>query len=93
MARKTRRTEIQIETHEVKIIRFSGKQDSVHCDRCQETVSAFTHKQTAELLQMNLTDVCGLIEADKLHLVRTTRGLPLVCGNSLGSENKTLTRF
>ena len=49
---KTRRTEIQIETHEIKVIKFRGKQFSVRCERCQEPVTAATPEQAAELLRI-----------------------------------------
>lgn len=86
---KIRRTEIQIETHEIKIIRLRGKQVSIYCQCCQRTVRTFTLEQTAAFFDMTLTDVCRLIGADKFHLVSSTRGVPLVCGNSPGNENKS----
>ena len=88
MVTKTQRTEIQIETHEIKVIRFRGRQFSAYCERCQATVSAFTPEQTAKLLQMAFVDVCRFVEAEKFHLVGTKRGLPFICGNSLDNKNK-----
>lgn len=90
MMSKIRRTEIQIETREVKIIRLRGKRLSVYCERCQQTITPFTLDETAEFFETTLTDVCRLIGADKFHLVSSTRSVPLVCGNSLGNENNTL---
>ena len=88
--KKIRRTEIQIETHEIKIIRLRGKRLSVHCDFCRAEVKAFTLDETAAFFQMTMTDVCRLIGADKFHLVSSMRSPPLVCGNSLGNENKLM---
>ena len=87
MTTKTRTTDIQIETHQIKIIRFRGNHSSVPCERCRETVPAATPRQTAELLVMALSDVFRLIDADRFHLVGPARPFPLVCGKSLGSLN------
>jgi hypothetical protein len=90
MANKIRRTEIQIETHEVEIIRHRGKRFSVYCERCEAMTSAFTLGETAAFFATTLTDICRRIGADKFHLVSSIRGVPLICGSSLGSENKRM---
>ncbi len=75
-------TQITIETHSITIIRARGIRHSVHCERCGETVSAFAPEQIAAFLRLNLTEICRRIEAGKLHLTETGRGVALVCGNS-----------
>ena len=57
MTNKTRRTEIQIETRTVTVIRTRGKQFSAYCEHCRTNVPSFTANQTAELLQMTDSDV------------------------------------
>ena len=57
MTNKTRRTEIQIETRTVTVIRTRGKQFSAYCEHCRANVPSFTANQTAELLQMTDSDV------------------------------------
>jgi hypothetical protein len=84
MSNKIRRTEIQIERHEIKIIRLNGKGTSHYCDRCNVMVKAVTPEQAAMLLEMSPTDVLRSISIDGFHLVGMTPRLPLLCGNSLG---------
>jgi len=43
MTTKTHRTEIQIETHEIKIIRSRGQQHSAYCERCMSVVHTAEH--------------------------------------------------
>ena len=76
------RTEITIETHSITIIQTNSRRHSAHCERCGETVSAFTPEQTAMFLRLDLTEICRRIEAGKLHLTETGRAVALVCGNS-----------
>ena len=80
-------TQITIETHSITIIRTNSRRHSAHCERCGETVSAFTPEQTAMFLRLNLTEICRRIEAGQLHLTETKRTAgALVCGNSEKKE-------
>lgn len=90
MNKKTRRTEIQIETHEVKVIRMSGRQFRAFCEYCEAMAAVFTPDQVAELLQMSPNNALGLVNEGKLHLVRADCGLALICGKSLGDTNNDL---
>lgn len=90
MTSKTHRTEINIETHEIKIIRQRGKPISVYCEYCEAMTTGFTLEETAALFETTLTDVCRRIGAGEFHLVSSTRGVPLVCGKSPGNENKLM---
>ena len=83
MSNKIRRTEINIETHAVTIIRMRGSQTSIYCQRCQKTVAAFTPAQVSTFLPK--TDVHRSLETGDFHLINES----LVCGNSLGSQNTT----
>jgi len=77
-----KRTEIKIETHEIKIIR-SRVPNSAYCERCEESVTTFTPEQIAAVFQMTLSEVCRCIQTNKFHLVETRRGIALVCGGLL----------
>ena len=80
-------TQITIETHSITIIQTNSRRHSAHCERCGETVSAFTPEQTAMFLRLDLTEICRRIEAGKLHLTETKRTAgALVCGNSEKKE-------
>ena len=80
MTIRTRRTEIRIETHEVKVTRFSGEQFLVYCEECAAIVKALTTDQTAELLQLTAADVCRRVEENRFHFAGESR----VCGRSIG---------
>ena len=69
-----RRTEIQIETHEVTVIRTNRVQASVYCDHCHQNVPTFTSEQVSRWLRM--------IESGQVHLIEADGGT-LVCRNSL----------
>ena len=47
-----RRTEIQIETHELTIIRGGKAREDVYCERCQCWFELLTLQRTAEHLSM-----------------------------------------
>lgn len=92
MTSKTRRTEIQIETHEVKVVRLRSRQASVRCGRCGEMVTALTPEQAAEVLEMTPDDVFRLLERERIHLVNSESSSALICGSSFGDENQSVTR-
>src|SRR5688572_33491107 len=92
MTNQTRRTEIQIETHKVKVIRIRRKPPFARCGRCGEIVTALTPEQTAEVLEMTQDEVLLLLEDGRVHLVNSERGMTLICGNSFGDENEIVTR-
>lgn len=81
-----RRTEITIETHSITIIRTNDQRFSAHCERCGETVSAFTPEQLAIFMRLDLNEICRRIESGELHLTETGRTVALVCGNSEKKE-------
>jgi hypothetical protein len=93
--RKTTRTEIRIETHQVKIIRFQRKSPAVRCDRCDEGVPVLRAESAADLLRMTSAASLIVIEKEGIHLVGTARGIPQICGNSIRpcieDEGKTQT--
>lgn len=79
-----RRTRINIERHEIKIIRIRNGVNLTFCEHCQSQTRSFTPGQIALFLQIPLDEVSGDIESGKFHLTKSDRNLALVCGNSLG---------
>jgi hypothetical protein len=86
MESKVRRTEIQIETHEVKVIRLPSRPSLALCERCSDIVTALTPEQTADVLGLTREDVFRLVESERVHLVSPERAI--ICGNSFGDEKK-----
>lgn len=90
MTSKTRRTEINIETHEVKVVRFPSRPSLALCERCCDIVTALTPKQTADVLGITQEDVFRLVEGERVHLVNPERAI--ICGNSFGGDNEIVTQ-
>lgn len=83
-----RRTEITIETHEIKIIRITGEaRQTAFCRRCQCDAAVFAPAQIAAFLGLTPEDVYRAINDGNYHMVGES-ATPLVCGNSLKSERK-----
>lgn len=86
MMNRTR--QITIETHSITIIRTKSKSNSVHCDSCGKTVTAFAPKQIAAFLQIDVAEVCRRIETKNIHLINDGESAAMICGTSLeGKEN------
>lgn len=77
-----RTRQITIETHSITIIRTGGRQNSVHCECCGETVTAFAPEQIAAVLRLDLTEICHRIEAQQIHLTSNGDNVAKICGNS-----------
>ena len=85
MTIKIRRREIQIETHEVTIIRGLGAQNTNYCERCQSSVIGFTLDQAAAFLLKS--NIQALIDRGDFHLLNES----LICSNSLDNQ-KTISK-
>lgn len=83
MSIKIRQREIQIETHEVTIIRGLGTQHTIYCEHCQSSVIGFTLEQAAAFLLKS--NIQGSINRGDFHLVNES----LVCSNSLDRPKNT----
>lgn len=90
--RKTirRRTQIEIETHEITLIRTSGRRSTHYCERCRRTVVALEAEGFAELLKQKPEEIDRRVQADSLHLVNTRPGNGIICGNSAGGVSEQL---
>src|SRR5687767_4370877 len=91
MTIKTQRTEIQIETHKVTVIRTRGKQFSAYCEHCGANVTSFTANQTGELLQMTEPTVFQMVDEQKFHRVSSDMGVDQICSNSFSEKDDGLT--
>jgi hypothetical protein len=75
------RTEITIETHEIIIIRRTGKQRTAFCQSCQSDVAVFSPNEIAMLAQIAAKE--NRSKAREVHFVEMPDGRQLMCGNSL----------
>src|SRR5262249_20611185 len=84
---KTKRIEIEIETHEIKVITFRKNWPRAFCRNCGESVSVIDPEQAAEILNISMQELHRLLEARKVHFV--SDGFSLICGRSTGEgQNK-----
>ena len=84
MTDKIRRRQIQIETHEVTIIRRSGR--FAYCNVCQAMVTAVTPGDLALLTGRSLDEI--LTAQSEVHCIDTSDDAEAaICGASLG-DNK-----
>lgn len=78
------KTEIELETHELTIIRVQRSQTiTAFCRKCEQEVLHLTIARTAAVLQISEKEVFHLSEKEKVHSLETTAGVLLVCGNSI----------
>ena len=91
MAAKKRRTEIQIETHEIEIVRLASRDLMVLCEICNERAYAFTAHQAAQILNSSVSELSRLVEEGRVHAIAATTP-HLLCGASLAgmSSDKSL---
>jgi hypothetical protein len=86
--RRTKTTEIIVETDEVFIIRQSNAAASGRCCECGGQVELISPEIAAAIFGAGVRSVYRLIEASLLHFSETQDGRLLVCLNSL-SELET----
>jgi hypothetical protein len=78
-----RRTEITIETHEVKTIRIRTIGGSGYCPTCSGQTTSITPENVAVFMQISVGEVLRSIDSGQIHLVGDGNGVQGVCGNSL----------
>src|SRR5687767_2165522 len=79
----TRRTQIDIETHEITIIRGNGAQKRQYCDRCRRTVPVFEFDELTPLAQIAADDIRARLKAGTIHLASAGDKGGGICGNSV----------
>jgi len=88
MTDKIRRRHIQIETHEVTIIRNGSGRTFELCPKCQAMVNALSPNEAAREIQMSGEEIITLVNNGEIHLVEQTGDHEvLICGNSLENQN------
>ncbi len=83
-----KRTQITIERHSITVIRATGNLFTAYCECCRTRVAAFAPDQVADILCIDIGEVCLRLADKKLHLTNRDRGPARICGNSLGTEPK-----
>lgn len=83
--KKERRTSILIEKHEITIIRKKSAGQQVFCEKCLESVSAFTPEKICEIFRIDLAEVIDSIKNNKFHPVESNP--KMICGNSLKDKH------
>jgi hypothetical protein len=82
MQRTTHRTEIRIEKHELRVIRFSGERSNVFCERCGIHVRTLSIDEAVEAMRLTSDELHRLVATGRVHAVESISNRPLLCGNS-----------
>ena len=83
MKAKTSRTEIKIETHEIKLIRFSTKRASRFCSKCGKDVLVLAMENAIDVMDLGLPELIRLVQSENVHLLDASDSSVLICANSL----------
>lgn len=86
MKTNRRRTEIRIETHEVKVIRFVKDRSTALCRECGRHVLVIPVEDAAEAMDLVLPDVVTLHEKRCFHSIGDNSTISLVCLDSFDRE-------
>lgn len=74
----TKRIKIRLEKHELRMIRFEGKQ-IIFCRNCQAKTQHLTVLETAIAFGTSEMNVFRLIEDSQIHSTETENGRLLIC--------------
>ena len=80
---KPRRTEIQIETDEIWIIRRPVKGFANRCPDCDDQTTMVTPDEAALLTKLCAPDINRFVEAGLVHYTTLAGGRVLICFNSI----------
>jgi hypothetical protein len=83
MISQIHRTEIQIETYELRVLRAGRGNSLVYCEHCDAMVAAVTREQAAEFFELNEVTLLLLIETERCHFVETSQPASAICARSL----------
>jgi hypothetical protein len=81
--RKTRRTEITVETKQVLVVRKLGVPILAWCPGCAAEAKMVTPDEAAAITCTNSRMIYRWVEAEKVHSTETADGATLICLNSL----------
>ena len=81
-----RRTEINIETRRIMVIRRRQASNRGWCDGCLAEVQMITPNQAAAIAGISSRAIYRWIETSKIHFTEDSSGLVLVCVASVGAS-------
>ena len=84
--KRKKRTETTIETHEVWILRRSGRKSPSLCDTCADYAGMLTPEEVARLRNVSTRTVYQWVEAGHPHFTELPDGRLLICLASLPAE-------
>jgi hypothetical protein len=93
--KRTRRTEVTIETDEITIIRRQGECRSIACRRCGDEMAMVAPERAAAMFLTSVRAIYRWVEEGVVHYDETRGGWPVVCRDSVraavtGSESATI---
>lgn len=74
----TKRLEISVEKHELKVIHF-GRSQKLFCLDCQTETKHLTVAQTAAALNMSEINIFRLAESKQIHTTELADGKLMIC--------------
>jgi hypothetical protein len=86
MKAKRRRTEIRIETHEIKVVRFSKRRSSRFCGKCGKDVPVLVMENAVGVMDLAIPELDRLVQIENVHLVDVSDSSVLICGSSIVSS-------
>ena len=81
--RKTKRTELTVETDEIVVLRTTGKAIQAWCPQCGEAVRMITSEEALVLASVNTRTIYRLVQDSKVHYAKTAEGFLRICLRSL----------
>ena len=88
---KKRVTIISVERERIVEIRLRGQANEGWCEHCHTRTRMLTPEELSVIAGFGSTRVLRLVEAGRLHSIRTREGLLFVCLNSLQETASLLT--
>ena len=81
--KRTKTTEITVETDELFVIKRRDRSSHGWCEACGARVQMVTLAEAASIARVSELVICGQINARFLHSTETPDGRVLICLNSL----------
>jgi hypothetical protein len=81
--RKTKRTEITVETERVLVVRRRRASRQAWCDACAGQVETVLPEQAALIARVSVRTIYRWVEDGRLHFLETSSGNISICLNSL----------
>jgi hypothetical protein len=88
--RKTKRTEITIQTDRVLLIKRRKGSVLGWCPSCAQQVEMVSPDEAAVIARVSSRTIYRWVEAEKLHFIETSQGTLLICIGSLLKSTKSI---